>query len=375
LTRKHLTGLLLAASTLALGTLSVVNAQDGQPAPAVPDAQELKLHAEEPTLIHAADGTHFKLDDEKAYPDADGFKSMQDRVSYVIGRNDGRQIPNSQPDLNVENFGKGVAKGLAEANEDYAIGYSRGFEITRRFLDQQGPDFNTQAFIEGVVAALNEKDSSLSIGYLIGNGYRDAKLDIQADSYLGGVTEGIATSKPPAEGQAPFKARLTDEQIQETLTALNVYMMNKQRDEAIAEGKAYIDGLKEEDGWKKTASGIAYKVVKAGEGTSPDENDIAVMDYEGSLLDGTVFDSSYQRGQTISFSAQQVIKGWGELLQIMKPGDIFEVVIPQDLAYGERGSQPSIPPYATLKFKMQMHSFQAVPNAAEVPAPLGQPAE
>lgn len=370
MTRKHLTGLLLAASTLTLGTVAVVNAQDGEKVAADPAAAE-KPHDHEhtPTSVHTADGKVFNIEDEKAYPDADGFKSMEERVSYAIGRNDGSQIPASQPDLDAKTFGVGLKKGLAEENADFATGYAQGFEMARRFIAQQGEDFNAEAFAEGVAAALKEKDQGKAIGYLIGNGYRESEVDVVADSYLAGVNESMAQMEAakaqPAEGEPkpePVKTKLSDEQVAETLQAFRAFMVEKQKQQQLSEGQDYIDSLKEADGWKKTESGIAYKIIEAGEGASPDANDVATMHYEGSLIDGTVFDSSYQRGETITFSANQVIKGWGEMLQKMKPGAIYQVVIPYDLGYGERGSPPKIPPYAALKFKMEMKGFEVVPN-------------
>jgi len=362
MTRTHLAGLLLAASTLSLGTLAVVQAQNGDA------AEQAHDHEHTPTTVHTNDGKAFKLDDEKAYPDDAGFESMEDRVSYAIGRNDGTQIPNSQPDLDTDAYAEGVRKGLTEEDGDYAMGFAQGFELGRRVLAQQEGEVDIDQFIAGLTAALKEKDESRSIGYLIGNGYRESELSLKAESYLAGVNEAMAGGDAAGEGEAPQPApnpKLSQEQVQETLQAFRAYMQAKQQQEAMNEGKEYIDNLKAEDGWKKTESGIAYKVIQAGEGTSPDANDVATMHYEGKLLDGTVFDSSYERGETITFSAEQVIPGWGEMLQMMKPGAIYEVVIPYNLAYGAQGSPPSIPPYATLKFKMEMKGVEVVPNKPE----------
>lgn len=374
--RKHLTGLLLAASTMTAGTLAVVHAQDTaaeKPAAAAEDkapanagdkAPEAHEHEHTPTTIHTADGKAFELDDEKAYPDADGFKSMADRISYAFGRNLGRQIPQAQPDMNTKSFAAGIRVGLAETNADYALGYSQGFELARRFLDQRSDEIELEAFIKGVAAAIKEQDQDKGMGYLYGNSFREAELGITPESMVVGLEEGVASATPVDPTNPDQKApelKLSEEQVQETLEAFNIVMQNKQREEAIAEGKDYIDGLKKEDGWQKTESGIAYKVVKAGEGESPDENDRVTMNYEGSLLDGTVFDSSYESGMPLIYEANRLIAGWTEILQMMKPGAHFEVVIPYQLAYGESGSR-SIPPYATLKFKMEMISFEKIEN-------------
>ena len=390
MTRKTLTGLLLAATTLTAGTLGVVHAQDGQP---VQDPADLEAaiaaalgeaekhdHDHEPTSVHAKDGEHFLLDDEEAYPDPDGFASMFDRISYAIGRSDGEQIPMSQPDLNTKTYAEGIKKGLAEENEDYALGYSQGFELARRFLAQRPEEVNMDAFIDGIAAALKEEDEGRSIGYLIGNGYRESEINLKPESYLNGVDEAMLKPEPVAEGEEPkpVKTKMTQEQVRETLNAFQAYMVEKQKQDAIKAGEDYIKGLKAEDGWKKTESGIAYRVLEAGDaaGDSPDSNDVATMDYELKLLDGDkpgeVFQSTFDTPQTVPFSAEQVIKGWGEILQLMKPGDTFETVIPYNLGYKEQGSPPSIPPYATLIFKMKMHSFEKVENEPEQ-KPLPQP--
>jgi FKBP-type peptidyl-prolyl cis-trans isomerase FklB len=390
MTRKTLTGLLLAASTMTAGTLSLAYAQDDQAqadleaavAAALGEAEKPHDHDHTPTTVHSGEKA-FELDDEAAYPDPDGFASMYDRISYAIGRSDGMQIPASQPDLNTKTYAEGIKKGLAEDNEDYALGYSQGFELARRFLAQRPEKPDMDAFIDGIAAALKEDDDGRSIGYLIGNSYREAEIDLKADSYLLGVDDAIVVTKP-AEGpneqepEAP-ETKLTEEQVQETLGAFQAYMQEKQKQDAIQAGTDYIDTLKAEDGWKKTESGIAYRVIEAGEGKSPDENDIATMDYELRLVEegelGGILQTTFDTDQTVPFSAQQVIKGWGEILQLMKPGATFETVIPYNLGYGEQGSPPNIPPYATLVFKMKMHSFEEVENAPAEQAPLPQPGE
>lgn len=381
MTRKTLTGLLLAATTLTAGTLSVTYAQnDGAQQPsdleaavaaALGEAEKPHDHDHTPTTVHSGDKA-FELDDEEAYPDPDGFASMFDRISYAIGRSDGTQIPASQPDLNTKTYAEGIKKGLAEEREDYALGYSQGFELARRFLAQRTEDVDMQAFVDGIAAALKEEDEGKSIGYLIGNSYREADIDLKPESYLVGVDDAMLKPEPAAEGEEPVapKTKLTQAQVDETLAAFQAYMMAKQKQDAIDQGQAYIDNLKAEDGWKKTESGIAYKIVEPGEGESPDENDIATMDYELKLTDGNVLQTTFDTDQTVPFSAQQVIKGWGEILQLMKPGATFETVIPYNLGYGEQGSPPNIPPYATLIFKMKMHSFEAIENEPEPkPAP------
>ena len=103
-----------------------------------------------------------------------------------------------------------------------------------------------------------------------------------------------------------------------------------------------------------TESGLQYKVIREGIGLSPDDNDTIVVHYKGSLVDGKVFDSSYERNEPITITAGQVIQGWGEGLKLMKSGGKYELFIPQNLAYGEQGAGGVIPPFATLIFEMEI---------------------
>ena len=103
-----------------------------------------------------------------------------------------------------------------------------------------------------------------------------------------------------------------------------------------------------------TESGLQYKVIKLGKGQKPSATDKVHVHYEGTLIDGTVFDSSYQRGEPTTFGVNQVIAGWTEGLQLMPVGSTFMFYIPQNLAYGERGAGQQISPYATLIFKVEL---------------------
>ena len=118
-------------------------------------------------------------------------------------------------------------------------------------------------------------------------------------------------------------------------------------------GEKFLAENKTKDGVITTASGLQYKVIKQGNGATPTAADKVKVNYEGKLLDGTVFDSSYERKEPAEFGVTQVIKGWTEALQLMKEGSIYEVYIPYNLAYGERGSG-SIKPFSTLTFKVEL---------------------
>ncbi|HEY4417189.1 MAG TPA: FKBP-type peptidyl-prolyl cis-trans isomerase [Verrucomicrobiae bacterium] len=121
-----------------------------------------------------------------------------------------------------------------------------------------------------------------------------------------------------------------------------------------AAGEAFLKDNGKKDGVITTASGLQYKILKSGTGASPKSSDTVRVNYEGSLLDGTIFDSSYQRGESITFPVTGVIPGWVEALQLMKVGDKWQLFIPSNLAYGAQGAGPQIPPNSTLVFQVEL---------------------
>ena len=123
---------------------------------------------------------------------------------------------------------------------------------------------------------------------------------------------------------------------------------------AKSEGLAYLEKNKSNEGVKVTASGLQYKILSTGNGKSPKPSDNVTVHYTGKLTDGTVFDSSVERGEPATFGVGQVIPGWTEAIQMMKEGDKWEIVIPSELAYGEQGAGYQIPPFATLIFEVEL---------------------
>ncbi len=123
---------------------------------------------------------------------------------------------------------------------------------------------------------------------------------------------------------------------------------------ARAEGERFLAENAKRDGITVTASGLQYEIVKEGTGRQPKASDTVRCHYEGTLIDGTVFDSSYRRNQPAEFGLQQVIAGWTEGVQLMKEGSVFKFYIPYHLAYGERGAGADIPPYAALIFTVEL---------------------
>ena len=144
---------------------------------------------------------------------------------------------------------------------------------------------------------------------------------------------------------------------QEAQMMLNEYFQKKEKEQAqnaIAEGKVYLEQNAKRDGVTQTKSGLQYEILTEGTGKSPKATDTVRCHYEGRLLDGTVFDSSYKRGEPADFGLNQVIPGWTEGVQLMKEGAKYRFHIPYLLAYGERGAGAQIPPYSTLVFDVEL---------------------
>ena len=154
-----------------------------------------------------------------------------------------------------------------------------------------------------------------------------------------------------------IEGRQTAFSHQEAQAMLQDFFQKKQKQEAqqaIAVGKAYLDENAKKAGVKVTKSGLQYEVLTEGSGKSPKATDTVRCHYEGRLLDGTVFDSSYRRGTPADFGLNQVIPGWTEGVQLMKEGAKFRFTIPYLLAYGEQGAGQSIPPFSTLIFDVEL---------------------
>ncbi len=181
---------------------------------------------------------------------------------------------------------------------------------------------------------------------------KQQELEIEVDAFSQGLADGLGDGEP----------KLTDAELRETLMAFQQQMQQKmtarmarQAEENTNAGAAFLTENKKREGVTTRESGLQYEVIQAGEGTAkPSETDVVQVHYTGQLTDGTVFDSSVQRGQPATFPVNRVIAGWTEALQLMTVGSKWRIVIPSDLAYGERGSPPRIGPNAVLVFEVEL---------------------
>ncbi len=210
----------------------------------------------------------------------------------------------------------------------------------------------------GAADTVNLKDTkqrvSYSIGADIGANFKRQGIEVDPKALAAGITDSLTG-----------KTALTEAEMKETMMNFRKEFMAKMEakqkvdgEKNVQEGEAFLAANAKKAGVKTTASGLQYKVIKSGKGESPQATDKVKVHYHGTLIDGTVFDSSVDRGEPVTFGVNQVIPGWTEALQLMKVGDKWQLFIPAKLAYGERGAGGKIGPNATLIFDVELLAIE-----------------
>ena len=213
-----------------------------------------------------------------------------------------------------------------------------------------------QAFAEEKALLQTSKEKqSYSMGADIGKRLKSQSIDVNADSFSLGLKDALSGGK----------MLLTEEEIRESLSSLQKELMEKQAEKNRllgeknkTEGEAFLAENKKKEGVITLPSGLQYKVIKEGTGKQPSADATVETNYRGTLIDGTEFDSSYKRGQPATFPVNGVIQGWTEALQLMKEGAKWQLFVPANLAYGERGAGNVIGPNATLIFEVELISVK-----------------
>ena len=191
---------------------------------------------------------------------------------------------------------------------------------------------------------------SYALGADIGNNLKRQEIDVDPKTLAAGISDAIA-------GKSALKPAEIREVMEEFRNQMMAKMQSQQAEEGkknLKAGEAYLAENGKKEGVKTTASGLQYKVVKEGTGKSPTPNDTVKVHYHGTLTDGTVFDSSVDRGEPVTFPVNGVIPGWTEALQLMKVGDKWQLAIPAKLAYGDQGPGGKIGPNSTLLFDVEL---------------------
>jgi len=215
----------------------------------------------------------------------------------------------------------------------------------------------------------NKEKTSYALGMNLGTNFKAQGMDIDSDAMLRGVNDAMSGAK----------TLMTEEEARAALTQLQsevrAKMEEKSRMAAITnkkDGDAFLDANKAKDGVVVLPSGLQYKIITQGAGPKPTPLDTVTCNYRGTLIDGTEFDSSYKRGQPASFQVGRVIRGWTEALQLMPTGSKWQLYIPSNLAYGERGSGP-IGPNAVLIFDVELISVEPKVMPGQPATPPAKP--
>lgn len=221
-------------------------------------------------------------------------------------------------EANYDQFAKGLTAQISQEEEDRLVAYVAGLKIAK---------MNRERVIQSLTEQFAGKDSTY----------------FNKDLYVQGLSEAVLG-----------KAHLADSVAESIVEQQSNYRKEVLR----CEGLNWLAENGQKPGIKTLPSGLQYEVVTMGNGPVPTDTCQVEVNYEGKLIDGTVFDSSYKRGKPATFGVNQVIKGWTEALCMMPVGSTWNLYIPYNLAYGEQGSRGGIPPYATLVFKVELLSIK-----------------
>lgn len=217
-------------------------------------------------------------------------------------------------------------------SEDQRLGYAMGKIFADR-IQQDMQDLDSDAFIAGVRDSMDGNESRLS-DEEIQKAMRNYQQRLQEEAEGGNTGQGNGSQQQGGDSEG-----------------------NGNAEENLAASREFLEENGQRDDVTTTDSGLQYEVLEEGDGQSPSENAKVTVHYTGELIDGTVFDSSRERGEPVTFGLQQVIPGWTEGLQLMNEGDRYRLYIPPELAYGENGP-PSIGPNQALVFDVELIEVQ-----------------
>ena len=202
----------------------------------------------------------------------------------------------------------------------------------------------------------DQKDKeSYSLGYQFGESLKMQGVEINLDVYTSAIRDSLGGKEPQLSSE---EIRSTVMGLRQRVAAVQQKALMEQAEKNLAEAKSFLAENGKKEGVKTLPSGVQYKVLSEGAGKMPKKTDTVTVHYRGTFINGTEFDSSIARGQPTTFQVDGVIPGWSEALQLMKEGAKWQLFIPPELAYGEMGMPPRIPPQSILLFDVELISVK-----------------
>lgn len=268
----------------------------------------------------------------------------REKISYFVGMDVGRALKPVAPDLDLAVLETGIAAGLAGAESGFTPEQARniGETIGKRVASRAGQQ------VPGGMPELSRQQASRLVGSDVGHSLR--RVPEQLD--VGVLMQAIKTQ---FDGGFPLLGEAEAGHVRELLKQRAEQAARDAGRRNLADGEAFLARNKAAKDVQTTASGLQYQVLRAGKGARPAASDTVRVHYQGTLLDGTVFDSSYQRNEPAQFALNQVIPGWTEGVALMPVGAKYRFWIPARLGYGESGTPDgSIGPNATLVFEVEL---------------------
>ncbi|RQD66544.1 MAG: FKBP-type peptidyl-prolyl cis-trans isomerase [Desulfonatronovibrio sp. MSAO_Bac4] len=224
------------------------------------------------------------------------------------------------------------------------------FCLTIAGCSQSGPEHQDKQD-QPVNLDTSVKKSSYALGFDIGSNLTQGEMNLDTDILLRGLKDAMEKNDPLMTQDEQFEALMA---LQQEFMQAQMEKAQAQSETNIEQGIQFMEEFRELDGVQETESGMLYRIINDGEGELPGPADTVTVHYRGTLVDGTVFDSSIERGEPATFPLNQVIAGWTEILQMMPVGSKWEVVIPPDQAYGEQQAGEFIGPNSTLVFEIEL---------------------